>query len=255
VHRLRLGTSSTLSCLCLAARHAATAVSTSPRGISKAVFVVVVVVVIIAVAHTCAVPPCAALLQYTLMTPAPALVRSPPLRPNCRTTEFSWPSRICSVALLAQFYIQPTVLLYLLDVIPTPKTSEEEYHEYNLVLSNFKESRYANKSFNDCIFTKDLKSSESCSKMGAALATNLGVFAVGRNVRYPPKLQAGRIGPFVRLFCLPRPLYPATCFLERNDLQGKTSRLAPCPVCETNSICMSSPGLPMISARSPCTPD
>lgn len=38
------------------------------------------------------------------------------------------------------------------------------------------------------VFTIDLKSPESCSKMGIALATNLGVFAVGRNVRYPPKL-------------------------------------------------------------------
>jgi len=59
------------------------------------------------------------------------------------------------------------------------------------LLSNFKESRYANKSFNECVFTDDLKSSESCPKMDVTLATDVGVFAVGRNVRYPPKLYAG----------------------------------------------------------------
>jgi hypothetical protein len=58
-----------------------------------------------------------------------------------------------------------------------------------IVLSNFEESRYANKSFTiTFVFTKDLKSSESCSKMVSTLATNMGVFAVGRNVWYPPKL-------------------------------------------------------------------
>ena len=75
------------------------------------------------------------------------------------------------------------------DMIPTPKTSRVEHHKYILVLSNFNESSYANKSFTvTSVFTKDVKSSESCSKMSASLATNVGVFAVGGSGRYPPKL-------------------------------------------------------------------
>jgi hypothetical protein len=80
-------------------------------------------------------------------------------------------------------------IVYLPNKIPTRKTLGEEYHKYNLVLSNFNESSYANKSFTvTSVFTKDVKSSESCSKMSASLATNVGVFAVGGSGRYPPKL-------------------------------------------------------------------
>lgn len=91
---------------------------------------------------------------------------------------------LCYLNLLYSLYI---LYLYLPDMIPTPKN---DCHECNLVL-------YCPISKRVCIQTspltsvclkKDMKSSESCSTMGFILATDVGVFPVGRNARYPPKL-------------------------------------------------------------------